>query len=102
MKRMAINGMMVSGRAVPTAARTLPIAPSEMWNRLPVHSIPFVKNSQAARIMTKLKRNNNRSIWSQSYRDVYNLYEHEIPVNWPVSEWMFLLTLDTTPFFVKQ
>ncbi|MNL23682.1 hypothetical protein D3C87_1450820 [compost metagenome] len=44
---MAMIGMMVSGRAVPTAASTEPTAPSERFSFLPTHSIELTKASQA-------------------------------------------------------
>jgi hypothetical protein len=42
---IAITGIIVSGRAVPTAARMLPVALSETPSRCPNHSTPFVKIS---------------------------------------------------------
>ncbi len=58
--RMAMRGTMVSGKAVPTAARTLPTAPSDSSNLRPVHSTPLVNSSQLTRMMTKLRRNSSR------------------------------------------
>jgi len=51
--RIATMGMSVSGVAVPSAARMLPVAPSLMRSLMPSHSIPFVKTSAPARIRTK-------------------------------------------------
>src|SRR5258706_4170877 len=50
--RIAMIGIIVSGRAVPTAARTDPTAPSASSSFRPNHSIPYV-NSSAPRRMTK-------------------------------------------------
>src|SRR3954447_3697207 len=50
--RIAMSGIMVSGRAVPTAASTLPTAPSARLSLCPNHSIPFVKSSAAIRMTT--------------------------------------------------
>ena len=47
---MATNGIIVSGIAVPTAARTLPTAPSARSSRCPIHSTPFVNSSAPRRI----------------------------------------------------
>ncbi len=46
--RIATSGIIVSGSAVPTAARTLPTAPSASSSLRPNHSMPLV-NSSAAR-----------------------------------------------------
>ena len=46
-------GIIVSGRAVPTAARTDPTAPSASSSFRPNHSIPFVNSSAPARMTTK-------------------------------------------------
>jgi hypothetical protein len=51
--KMAITGTIVSGIAVPTAARTLPTAPSERFSLFPSHSIPLVKILAPARIVSK-------------------------------------------------
>src|SRR6476469_8337033 len=48
--RIAMIGIIVSGRAVPTAARTEPTAPSASSSFRPNHSIPFVKSSAPTRI----------------------------------------------------
>ena len=50
-KRIAMRGTIVSGNAVPTAARTLPTAPSERFSFLPSHSIPLVNIFAPARIV---------------------------------------------------
>ena len=50
-KRMATTGMTVSGRAVPTAARTDPTAPSPRPIRWPNHSMPFVNSSAPSRMI---------------------------------------------------
>src|SRR5688572_22607914 len=49
-KMIAMIGIIVSGSAVPTAARTLPTIPSPKPSFLPNHSIPFVKSSAPARM----------------------------------------------------
>ena len=46
-------GIIVSGRAVPTAARTEPTAPSASSSLRPNHSMPLVNSSAPARMMTK-------------------------------------------------
>ena len=52
-RRWQSIGIMVSGRAVPTAARTDPTAPSASSSLRPNHSIPFVNSSAPSRITTK-------------------------------------------------
>ncbi len=52
-KTMAMMGMSVSGSAVPTAARTLPTAPSPSSYRRPNHSTPLVKSSADARMIAR-------------------------------------------------
>ena len=42
-----------SGSAVPTAARTLPTAPSARFSLWPNHSMPLVKSSAATRMTTR-------------------------------------------------
>ena len=44
-------GIIVSGRAVPTAARTEPTAPSASSSFRPNHSMPFVKSSAPSRMI---------------------------------------------------
>ena len=51
-KRIATTGMSVSGVAVPSAARMLPVAPSLMRSFSPSHSTPLVKTSAPTRIRT--------------------------------------------------
>ena len=46
-------GIIVSGRAVPTAARTDPTAPSASSSLRPNHSMPLVNSSAPSRMMTK-------------------------------------------------
>ena len=46
-------GIIVSGRAVPTAARTDPTAPSARPSLWPNHSMPFVNSSAPSRMTTK-------------------------------------------------
>jgi hypothetical protein len=55
---MAMIGIEVSGSVVPTAAKTLPTAPSEIFMRFPSHSIPFVKRWHPARVMMTEAMNN--------------------------------------------
>ena len=55
-KRMAMTGMRVSGSAVPTAASTLPTAPSPSSNRRPNHSTPFMNSSADSRMMARAAR----------------------------------------------
>src|SRR6476659_7544349 len=50
--RIAMIGIIVSGSAVPTAARTDPTAPSASSSLRPNHSMPLVNSSAPAR-MTK-------------------------------------------------
>ena len=49
-KTIAMTGIIVSGRAVPTAARTDPIAPSASSSLWPNHSMPLVNSSAPRRI----------------------------------------------------
>ena len=49
-------GIIVSGSAVPTAARTDPTAPSASSSFRPNHSIPFVNSSAPIRMTTKAMR----------------------------------------------
>ena len=49
-------GIIVSGRAVPTAARTEPTAPSASSSLWPNHSMPFVNSSAPMRITRKARR----------------------------------------------
>src|SRR6478672_4636912 len=51
--RIAMIGIIVSGSAVPTAARTDPTAPSASSSFRPNHSIPFVNSSAPARMTRK-------------------------------------------------
>src|SRR4029079_3619094 len=51
--RIAMIGIIVSGSAVPTAARTDPTAPSASCSFRPKHSMPFVKSSAPSRMRTK-------------------------------------------------
>ena len=46
-------GIIVSGRAVPTAASTDPTAPSASSSFRPNHSMPFVNSSAPARMTRK-------------------------------------------------
>ncbi len=46
---MAMTGIIVSGSAVPTAARMLPVALSETPSRWPNHSTPLVNTSAPSR-----------------------------------------------------
>src|SRR5438132_2618250 len=61
-KRIATTGMSVSGVAVPSAARMLPVAPSLIRSLIPSHSTPFVKTSAPTRIRTKAPTMNAASI----------------------------------------
>src|SRR4051794_37234016 len=51
-KTIATIGIIVSGSAVPTAASTLPTAPSARFSLCPNHSMPLVKSSDPPRITT--------------------------------------------------
>jgi hypothetical protein len=59
--RMAMIGISVSGIAVPTAARMLPVAPSPSPSRLPAHSTALVNSSAPARITAKLAASQSTS-----------------------------------------
>src|SRR5215213_4866785 len=50
--RIAMIGIIVSGNAVPTAARTEPTAPSASSSFRPNHSMPFVNSSAPMRMIT--------------------------------------------------
>src|SRR5215210_4657792 len=50
--RIAMIGIIVSGKAVPTAASTDPTAPSASSSLRPNHSMPFVNSSAPNRITT--------------------------------------------------
>jgi len=56
-KKMAIIGIDVSGSVVPMAANTPPTAPSDRLNRLPTHSMAFVKSVQAPNVTATETRN---------------------------------------------
>src|SRR4051812_15726639 len=60
-ERMAMIGIIVSGSAVPTAARTDPTAPSASSSFRPNHSMPFVKSSAPARITTNARTSTSTS-----------------------------------------
>ena len=51
---IATIGISVSGIAVPTAARMLPVAPSPISSRCPAHSTALVNSSAPARMTAKL------------------------------------------------
>ncbi len=55
-KRMAMTGIRVSGNAVPTAASTLPTAPSPSSKRRPNHSMPLVNSSAESRMRARAAR----------------------------------------------
>src|SRR5437016_3361754 len=63
---IATRGRMVSGRAVPMAASTLPTAPSERPSPSPIHSTPLVKTSAPARITGSAIRSSATSTRRQS------------------------------------
>ena len=63
-----MSGMMVSGSAVPTAARTLPTAPSPRFSLRPNHSMPLTNNSQPARITAKATMRRKNDIVGDSSR----------------------------------
>ena len=61
-------GIIVSGSAVPTAARTDPTAPSARSSLRPNHSMPLVNSSAPARMTTKAMASVRTSIvrpWSR-------------------------------------
>ncbi len=60
-KRIAMIGIIVSGRAVPTAASTEPTAPSASSSLRPNHSMPLVKSSAPIRMMTNATTRVSRS-----------------------------------------
>ena len=51
-KRIATTGMSVSGVAVPSAARMLPVAPSDRLSITPSHSTPSVNACAPRRMRT--------------------------------------------------
>ena len=59
---MATIGIRVSGIAVPTAASTLPVAPSPTPSLLPVHSIALVNSNAPARITANAAASSTYSI----------------------------------------
>src|SRR5512138_2217689 len=65
-KMIATIGIIVSGSAVPTAARTEPTAPSASPSFRPNHSMPFVNSSAPARMTTKAMARTARSNMSAS------------------------------------
>ena len=75
---MATIGISVSGIAVPTAASTLPVAPSPSPSRCPAHSIAFVNSSAPARITAKLASRRTTSI-RRSRRTVRYAKKKAIP-----------------------
>src|SRR3954452_8694098 len=58
---IAMIGIIVSGRAVPTAARTDPTAPSASSSFRPNHSMPLVKSSAPMRMTTNAAARISRS-----------------------------------------
>ena len=60
--RIAMIGIIVSGSAVPTAARTEPTAPSASSSFRPNHSMPFVKSSAPIRITMSARTRTRMSI----------------------------------------
>ena len=54
--RIAMIGIIVSGRAVPTAASTEPTAPSARSSLRPTHSMPLVKSSAPMRMTIRAIR----------------------------------------------
>src|SRR5829696_2291750 len=60
--RIAMIGIIVSGSAVPTAARTEPTAPSASSSFRPNHSIPFVNSSAPKRITRNAPTRTRKSI----------------------------------------
>ena len=61
-------GIIVSGRAVPTAARTDPTAPSASSSFRPNHSMPFVDSSAPSRMTTKAIARTSRSAGRYPWR----------------------------------
>ena len=61
-------GIIVSGSAVPTAARTDPTAPSASSSLRPNHSMPFVNSSAPSRITTKATDQDERCPCSARHR----------------------------------
>src|SRR5688500_17396796 len=59
---IATIGISVSGIAVPTAARMLPVAPSPICSRWPAHSTAFVNSRAPARMIAKLAARRTTSI----------------------------------------
>src|SRR5215211_3002727 len=64
---IATIGISVSGIAVPTAAKRLPVAPSPSPSRCPDHSIAFVNRSAPERITAKLASSQTTSISRSSH-----------------------------------
>ena len=60
--RIAMIGIIVSGSAVPTAARTDPTAPSASSSLRPNHSMPLVNSSAPSRMITKAATRMSRSM----------------------------------------
>src|SRR5436190_8680470 len=73
---MATRGRSVSGRAVPTAASTLPTAPSDSPRVSPTHSMPLVKSSAASRIRTRETASSNQS----TARGPWNGHRRSVPL----------------------
>ncbi len=62
--RIAMIGIIVSGSAVPTAARTDPTAPSASSSLRPTHSMPLVNSSAPIRMTTNARARMRTSIGS--------------------------------------
>jgi hypothetical protein len=60
-KTIAIIGIKVSGKAVPTAANTLPVKFLDTFNLCPRASIPFVNSSAAAKTKSIPTTNKTKS-----------------------------------------
>src|SRR5687768_12147019 len=64
---IATIGISVSGIAVPTAARRLPVAPSPILSRCPAHSTALVNSIAPARITAKLAASRTYSTVAPTY-----------------------------------
>ena len=75
--RIAMSGIIVSGRAVPTAARTEPTAPSARPSLWPNHSMPLVNSSAPSRMIRKATASRMRSIVSSGSQAQDHCQRHD-------------------------
>src|SRR4051795_6471446 len=76
-KAMAMIGIIVSGKAVPTAASTEPTAPCARSSFRPNHSMPFVNSSAPSRMTTNATTSTRASTSALQARGGRDRDEHD-------------------------